>query len=136
VTLSTDDKVEIRELVSLYNKAMDTADPDGWVATFTSDGEFVGVTGTFCGTAALRAFAVRHATEEAYAEYAAAQHWVTNLVIEGSGDNATMFSHLMMVKPDGDRGSIILLGHYDDTLRRVDGQWRFARRVITSDLHP
>ena len=47
-----------------------------------------------------------------------------------------MFSHLMMVKPEGDRGPIILLGHYDDLLRRVDGQWRFARRVITASLHP
>lgn len=134
--LSTDDKVEIRELVSRYNKAMDTADHDAWVATFTSDGEFVGVTGNFRGTSELMAYSLRHASEEAYAEYAAAQHWVTNLVMEGSGDNATMFSHLMMVKPERGHGSIVLLGHYDDTLRRVEGQWRFARRIITADLHP
>ncbi len=136
MTLTNHDKVEIRELVSRYNKTMDTADPDGWVETFTDDGEFVGVTGTFRGTDELRAFAVRHATEASYAEYAAAQHWVTNLVIEGDGDDATMFSHLMMVRPEDGRGVIILLGQYNDTLRRVDGQWRFVQRVITADLHP
>ena len=134
--LSTDDKMEIRELVSRYNKAMDTADHEGWMGTWTDDGEFVGVTGHFWGTDELRAYSIRHATEASYADYAASQHWVTNLVIEGRGDDASMFSHLMMVKPEGDRGSIVLLGHYDDTLRRVDGEWRFAKRVITAVLHP
>ena len=55
---------------------------------------------------------------------------MTNLVAEGDGDSATAFSHLMMVKPDGEHGSIVLVGHYDDTLRRVDGRWRFTKRVV------
>lgn len=42
----------------------------------------------------------------------------------------------MMVKPDGERGSIILVGHYDDTLRRIDGAWRFARRVVNAAAFP
>lgn len=42
----------------------------------------------------------------------------------------------MMVKPDGEQGSIILVGHYDDTLRRIDGAWRFARRVVNAAAYP
>ena len=136
MALTNDDKTEIRELVSRYNKAIDTGDADGYAATFTADGEFVGIVGTFKGRDELRAFAADYATNPDMADFASAQHWVTNLVVDGGGDDATAFSHLMMVKPDGEAGSIILVGHYDDTLRRVDGAWRFARRVVNAAAFP
>jgi uncharacterized protein (TIGR02246 family) len=133
MTLTNDDKVEIRELVSRYNKAIDTGDPDAWTATFTDDGEFDGVVGIFTGATELRAFAAAYTTEEQYAPFAVAQHWVTNLVVDGGGDIATAFSNLMMVKPGADAGSIGMVGHYEDSLRRVDGQWRFAKRIVRAD---
>jgi len=34
--ITNDDRVEIRDLISRYNKAIDTGDPDAWAATFTS----------------------------------------------------------------------------------------------------
>lgn len=136
MTLTNDDKTEIRELVSRYNKAIDTGDADGYAATFTPDGEFVGIVGTFKGHDELRAFAADYAVNPEMADFSSAQHWVTNLVVDGDGDEATAFSHLMMVKPDGEQGAIILVGHYDDTLRRVDGAWRFARRVVNAAAYP
>jgi uncharacterized protein (TIGR02246 family) len=124
------DRVEIRELVARYNKAIDTGDAEAWAATFTEDGEFHGVVGDFCGADELAAFAKAYATEEQYADFARAQHWVTNMVIDGDGDSATMFCHLMMVSPEEGGGRIILVGRYEDDLRRVDGQWRFTKRVV------
>ncbi len=136
MALTNDDKTEIRELVSRYNKAIDTGDADGYAATFTPDGEFVGIVGTFKGHDELRAFAADYAVNPEMSDFASAQHWVTNLVVDGDGDDATAFSHLMMVKPDGEHGSIILVGHYDDTLHRVDGAWRFTRRVVNATAFP
>ena len=46
---------------------------------------------------------------------------------------ATVFSHLQMVKPLPDGGRILLVGHYDDIVRKVDGQWLFAQRIVVSD---
>ena len=55
---------------------------------------------------------------------------MTNIVLEGDGDKAEMFAHLMMVAPQSEGGRIILVGHYEDTLVKVDGRWLFARRVV------
>ena len=137
MALTNDDRVEIRDLISRYNKAIDTGDADGYANTFTPDGEFIGIVGTFNGRDELRAFAAAYAIEEHYAEFAAAQHWVTNIVADADADadgaEATVFSHLQMVKPLPDGGRILLVGHYDDIVRKVDGQWLFAQRIVVSD---
>ena len=133
MALTNDDRVEIRDLISRYNKAIDTGDADGYANTFTPDGEFIGIVGTFNGRDELRAFAAAYATEEQYAEFSSAQHWVTNIVADGDGAEATVFSHLQMVKPLPDGGRILLVGHYDDIVRKVDGQWLFAQRIVVSD---
>ena len=133
MALTNDDRVEIRDLISRYNKAIDTGDADGYANTFTPDGVFIGIVGTFNGRDELRAFAAAYSVEEQYAEFASAQHWVTNVVADGDGDEATVFSHLQMVKPLPDGGRILLVGHYDDIVRKVDGQWLFAQRTVVSD---
>ena len=133
MAIQTADRVEIGDLVARYNKAIDTGDAEGWAATFTKDGEFNGIVGDFVGTDQLTAFVRAYASEEQYAAFASAQHWVTNIVIEGDDgdpDRAEMFAHVMMVAPQDDGGRIILVGHYEDTLRRVDGRWLFARRIV------
>lgn len=128
--ISTTDRVEIEDLVARYNKAIDTGDAESWAATFTKDGEFHGIVGDFAGTDELTAFVTEYASDEQYADFARSQHWVTNMVIDGDGDSATMFAHLMMVQPAEDGGRIILVGHYEDKLRRVDGRWLFAERNV------
>ena len=136
MALTNDDRVEIRDLISRYNKAIDTGDADGYANTFSADGQFIGIVGTFNGRDELRAFAAAYSTEEQYAEFASAQHWVTNVVVdpvEGDDEQATVFSHLQMVKPLPDGGRILLVGHYDDVVRRVDGRWVFAQRIVVAD---
>jgi uncharacterized protein (TIGR02246 family) len=124
------DRVEIEDLVARYNKAIDTGDAEGWAATFTKDGEFHGIVGDFAGTDELTAFVRAYASEEQFAEFASAQHWVTNIVVEGDEDRAEMFAHLMMIAPLSDGGRILLVGRYEDTLRKEDGRWLFARRIV------
>ena len=133
MALTNNDRVEIRDLISRYNKAIDTGDADGYANTFTPDGQFIGIVGTFNGRDELRAFAEAYSTEEQYAEFYSAQHWVTNVVADGDADEATVFSHIQMVKPLPEGGTILLVGHYDDIVRKVDGQWLFAQRIVASD---
>ena len=130
MAIGTRDRVEIEALVARYNKAIDTGDADAWAATFTPDGEFHGIVGDFVGTDELAKFVRAYASEEQFAEFASAQHWVTNIVLEGDGDEAEMFAHVMMVAPQSEGGRIILVGHYEDTLVKVDGRWLFAKRVV------
>src|SRR5262245_35732655 len=128
--LSTDDRFEIHELVARYNKAIDTGDAKGWADTFTEDGEFHGLVGVFKGRSELEGFVASYVSDEQFADWAASQHWTTNLVIDGDGDRAELFAHVKMVKPEPDGGRIVLVGSYSDTLAKVDGRWRFTKRTV------
>lgn len=134
MTIGTADQVAIHELIARYNKALDTGDYKSLVTTFTPDGEFHGVVGDFYGAQQLTDFARAYATEEQYKSFASAQHWVTNVVIDGDCDEnngtATLFAHLMMVSGDQEGGRIIFVAQYDDELVKRDGRWLFTKRHV------
>lgn len=123
--LTTADLVQIQQLAARYNHALDTADGDAWAATFTSDGTFTDADGTHRGPVELAAFARRFAER-----LRGATHWINEVVIEGRGDEATMRScfHLSGVR-DGETEAVIS-ARYEDRLRRIDGEWRFASRTV------
>ena len=83
--VSTADQLEIQELVSRYNVAIDRSDVDGWLACFTEDGSFQGVAGRYEGLAAVRAFAEDLTTSDEWAPYRPMRHWTTNFIIEYDG---------------------------------------------------
>ncbi len=130
MALTTSDKFEIHELVARYNKAIDTGDSSGWADTFTEDGVFDGIAGVFTGRAELAGFVSAYTSDPQFADWAASQHWTTNLVIDGDRDQAQLFAHVKMVKPEPDGGRIILVGWYEDTVAKVDGRWLFTKRVV------
>jgi uncharacterized protein (TIGR02246 family) len=130
MALALTDRVEIEDLIARYNKAIDTGDAESWADTFTPDGEFHGVVGDFFGRDELVAFVKAYSTEEQFADFAVAQHWVTNVVIEGDGDEATLFAHVMMVSPTDDGGRISFVARYEDELRRVGGRWLVTKRHV------
>ena len=131
MTLSAADKIEIQELVARYNRAIDGGNPDEWADTFTADGVFEGlVVGSFSGRDELLGFAQEFWRDPKYQEWWGAQHWTTNMIIEGDGDKATLFAYHIMFTPDGQGATPALLAGYQDELSRVDGRWRFSKRKV------
>ena len=128
--LTLADKIEINELIARYNVAIDDGDADGWARTFAPDGVFDGIVGRFEGRDEIAAFARRYSSDPQYADFRACQHWVNNILIDGHGDEATLRADHQMVKPTEDGGRILLVARYDDSLRRVDGEWLFASRRV------
>jgi hypothetical protein len=124
--LSLLDRVEIEELIARYNWAIDTSDGPGLADTFTADGAFVG-TREFRGREALIGFgAGTH-----HGPIPPAQHWVTNMVLEGDTELARLKAYF--VRQNVEDGQVITtnLGYYDDELVRVEGRWLFSvRRFI------
>ena len=57
MSLTTSDRVEITELVSRYNQAIDSGDHETWASTFTADGTFNSKSGQASGTDELSKFA-------------------------------------------------------------------------------
>lgn len=63
------------------------------------------------------------------------RHITANPIIEIDGDTATVRSVYIVLQqaPDSPMQAIIS-GRYHDTLRRIDGRWRFVERCFLVDL--
>ena len=131
--LSADDRLEIQELVARYNRAVDGGDAAGWVGTFAEDGIFESLlVGTHSGHVELRAFADEFVAG-AYDAWAGGQHWIGSMIIEGSGDTATVFSyHIMYVPVEREVRGVLMAAHDDEVIRTADG-WRFSRRRLVPE---
>lgn len=127
MTLSLDDRLEILDLAARYSHATDHGDAEALADTFTDDGIFEGAGEPRQGRAAHVA-----ATQTLAASGLALRHFISNPVIEGDGDRATMKLYVE-VKNLGDLDRPMLVGCYHDELRRVEGRWKFARRRVETD---
>ncbi|MFE7934947.1 nuclear transport factor 2 family protein [Streptomyces sp. NPDC057456] len=117
----------VEAAVAAYAQALDAGRNDDIAELFVPDGvaEIAGVA-TFEGRDAIR---------EGYAAFAPTRpqlHLTANTVVTSfTGDEATAVSNLAFLQRGESGWAVQLVGRYDDTLRRVDGTWRFSRRVTT-----
>lgn len=127
------DKEEIRTVLVNYGRTLDAHDFAAHAHLFAKDGEWIGGFGTVKGPAAIEAFMIKNigAPGKANGTY----HLITNFVIEVHGDSATAWSRWAYVVPGADKKpSIAQGGHYEDTLTRENGQWKFLRREAFTDI--
>lgn len=131
-TLSTADELAIRDVISRYAWALDTGDVEGFAGCFCSDGVLVWdafeTPDRWEGQAALRHFA---AFFRDLPTSAGRQHHVSNTLVEQCEGGARSKSYVAVALRQGDGPHLLnVMGYYEDTFRREDGQWRLARRVI------
>jgi len=111
-----------------YCFTIDRGQYDAWPTLFTEDGRFVRDNGdTYEGQDELAAFA----HEDFDALFDSTAHVVTNPVIDVDGDRAEGEWYLLLFyrSPDGDFG--FTQAWYDDTYRKVDGEWRIEESRLT-----
>ena len=130
--LTIEDRLEITDLVTRYNHAVDAGDGTTFAATFTEDGALDAAGRLIEGRAALAAFA-----ESLPQSVQAPRHVASNLLVEGDSTTglASLAAYVQMFALSGDppRQTIAASGRYADRLRKVDGRWQFVRRVFTRD---
>lgn len=131
-TLATDDRLEIRELISRCAWALDTGDTEAFVGCFCTDGvllwDVFASPDRWQGEAALRHFAEFF---RAQPTSAGRQHHVTNTVITPDAEGARAMSYVTVALRQGHGPHLLsVMGYYEDTFRRQAGQWRLAERVI------
>jgi uncharacterized protein (TIGR02246 family) len=121
------DRVEIRELTALYNRAFDDSDADAFADTFTPDGVFeVGGEVVGRGRAALVAYVRSRPTGTV--------HVTTDAIVTLlDRDVAIQCCTLLVARLTGDGAAVALqvAGRYVDRLVRTDAGWRFAHRATT-----
>lgn len=123
--LTTADRLEIQELAARYGTTIDDRNWDGLEQLFSGDAvyELQGFgprDRRLAGSAAIRRM-----MEESH-EHPVAHH-VTNVIVTVDGTEVRMRSKVIGSGAGGRVGS----ADYDDVLRREDGSWRIARRVVT-----
>ena len=132
--LSAEDQLDIQSLYALYNLASDAADVEAYANCFTEDGEMlspeVGI--DVHGQAALRAHKER---DKANRGGRYRRHWNGNVYLELL-DDGSVRGRCYLIAYNGVAGDLPVIadcGVYEDSLVKVGGDWKFARRTLTMD---
>ena len=133
-----EDKFAIEERIARYNHALDQGHYADYLACWCEDGVFeglIGMGGPFVGKAAIKAFTDGY-DERVRFRYNGLKHFTVNILSDIDGNHATSCANLQLVMTGPKGVQILFTGRYHDTLRRVDGQWLFARRRLDQDMPP
>ena len=129
MALSVEDILAIQKLAADYNHLIDSGSAEAWAQLFVPDGtlEF-GMPEGVKGHEDLVAFAA--------AINPATRHVISNLSIEGEGDEAVanVYLEVYYTAPPGQSRELIITGVYRDVVRKEDGRWRYVSRQMTPDL--
>ena len=122
------DKLEIRELVARYCRAVDDTDAEAFAQAFTADGVFETALGVVTGRDALLA----HGRKMVFGNV----HITTDAIIEIDGDRATHTCTMLLGRRREDKAAneIVATGRYFDELVRTPDGWRFSSRRAVTDL--
>jgi hypothetical protein len=131
------DRLAIEDLYARYCVALDSGDEDGWVATFTEDGEFLG-RAPARGRRELRAYHRDRMAARVTEPFTNPQHWTTNLLLQGEAPEVRGFAYVMRIATLGGDGGVQIVreGAYRDLIRKVDGRWLFASRRVSFEPLP
>jgi uncharacterized protein (TIGR02246 family) len=125
------DIVEIGQLAVRYAHAIDAGDGLAFASVFTEDGRLV-IDGKppIIGHSALAQFAV-----ELPNRLRRSRHVITNLLVDGEGNNASLVAYVQVFarRDDGSEITMVTAGTYDDVLVRTNGRWLFVDRKFSAD---
>ena len=131
MALATDDILAIQKLIADYNHAVDAGDGPAFAAMFVDGGSLDSGFNVLKG--ARRAARLRRHGARRWRP--GARHLVSNVSIDGDGDDATARLYLQMWTTAGGAAEtkLVISGRYEDTLKRDDGTWRFVTRKMIPD---
>ena len=131
---------DLSDLTGRYALAVDDRDPAALAALFTADAEFVQPPAVTRGDEAVvtrGADAIVAVVMGGTAHLHATHHAVHQQVVDVHGDTAVgsvyCTAHHLYRGRDGLRDNVLAIRYRDD-YRRVDGQWRIARRELVVDF--
>ncbi|HVW45208.1 MAG TPA: nuclear transport factor 2 family protein [Amycolatopsis sp.] len=133
------DEAEIRNLIARIAHLADDGDVDEYLSHWCEDASWEGGgRPRLSGHEALRAGVLQRRADGVQGPGTGKRHvnttlWVDVDVRDGS---ATAQSYFLMLAPEtGTTGHVVsLTGRYDDRFRRTADGWKFASRLITTDV--
>lgn len=141
-----EDRAQIENLSNRYMVAVDAGDIETVMTTWAEDGVLDWVGGVENGKAEIRDamsnFAGGRAAQVAIPETATSRprtrHQIINHVIDVEGDTARTIAYWFAMTNNTPQRDVQLfyMGHYEDELARVDGQWLFKKRTVYNESQP
>jgi len=130
--LSPEDRFGISDLFTRYTCALDAGDAATVIDCFAEDGTLVSpAVGEHTGRAAITAFAHRFARFQAGGPQL--RHVISNLQMQVNGDRAHATCYLTVFITKDGKSRLMAPGRYDCELRKINGEWKFQRRVVLHD---
>ncbi|MBN1570163.1 MAG: nuclear transport factor 2 family protein [Acidobacteria bacterium] len=131
-----EDREEIRQLLKDYGRFLDQRDFASFSQLFAEkEGEWIGGMGQ-----AKRPKAIQKLMEDTIGKNTEGIsmpnfHLFTNEIIHLRGNQADATTKWIFVV-QGEKGSPqwVYLGHYEDSLLRENGRWKFLKRVVHADI--
>ena len=137
-----EDRAQIEDLMARYLFAIDYNDWDAYVGTFAPDGELEFASGLTKGRPAIRATVSKFAegigrfyhTEDG--KPAKLRHVILQSMVRVEGDHAWARSLWLEMANHGpgDTMKMGTYGIYEDELKKVDGEWLFAKRRVLNEF--
>ena len=131
-----EDREEIRQLLLDYGRFLDQRDFASFSRLFAEKGgEWIGGMGKAKGPQAIRKLmedTIGGNTEKISMPNF---HLFTNEIIHVSGNQANATTKWMfVVQGQANNPQPLYLGHYEDSLVRENGRWKFLRRTVHADI--
>ena len=130
-----EDREAIEELLITYGRYLDKEDLAGYSALFASDGVWEGGIGSARGPREILTMLETVFGRTTPGQYGASYHLMSDIVIDVDGDTATSWSRWTWVVESEDGKPVPQRsGHYEDTLVRENGEWKFSHRLTVTEL--
>jgi hypothetical protein len=130
------DREAIRAVLIEYARLLDNQDFVGYSKLFATQGVWEGNIGSAKGPAEIRKMLdVTFARIPPGNEHKGSYHVLSNVLIDVNGDTAKSWSRWTWFVP-GPQATAVgqRSGHYEDTLIRENGQWKFQHRLTVTEL--
>lgn len=129
LTQEVADKLAIGQLVHRFENAFDAGDIDAHMTTWAEEIIFESPFGIYNDRSTYKEWVAGFMQQ--MQAMGGTRHIITNAVIEILGDEATMFCYLIILNQQ--KRSIIASSTFQDSLRKIDNEWKFTRRVLHVD---
>lgn len=130
-----EDHEAIERLLITYGQLLDRQDLVGYSALFASDGVWEGGIGSAQGPREILAMLETVFGRTARGQYVNSYHIMSDILIDVDGDTATSWSHwTWLVEAEDGKPTPQRSGHYEDTLVRENGEWKFKHRLTVTEL--
>ena len=135
MSITAQDRQDIRELCARYYNTTDAKDVDGFMDCWVDDDDilFESAFGNFSGRDEIRAFEEEHVSDDGMAH--GKRHVLSNVVVEAGDDESTAFTSTYLIVIDVvNIPHIVATAHYPKCrVERTEDGWKFRHRKMNVD---